>query len=612
MGKQIKDMELKTGVGGDEDILIQDNGVTKRLKAKELMDNGLAKNTVKTEHIMPNQITPSTTNFFDIINHLPLASLEIVSGYLNSEGRFMSNADSKSMVLKVEPDTKYILKFKLLEMNRGNVVGNSDNNFTLGNTYTLMNCSYDVHTGELNFTTTSGINHVMVYFYVGTEYSVEYFKNNTDNIALYKKKVPDYDHDTINKNFLPCDIVYETSDFSSLIKNGDVIPEKTSFFKVPNLIQWHDTIKHSAILNTKGLFTKSTEGVVFVFPVEPSTHYVVKIPSNSNRYYFISNNSREFVSGTTYTLLNVTPANYSNLLYEFTTDSNTRYVASYCYKGTNPETIDINEYELCTSIYEIGLTPKLKSDYFTTAAHCMDKKILTMGDSITAIGPTSSYYDRSWKKYFTEIIIPHKLVSTAVPGATWRDKDNTIYDGSPVSNGADNNVNNVLGNQTEKIRIAKSTNDPDYDYFDIIIIAAGTNDDDNTVPSLEVIEGSFYENNNPITDLNLLDRTTWAGAIRYTVDNLRNLYPNAKIFLCTPIQKTGNKYLDIYNKRNIIKNIAERLSVGVIDTSVCGVYDLTCPSRGQEGDYNDGLHLSPQGAKKMGEFIANEIKNKYH
>ena len=38
MAKQIQDMPLKTGVSGNEDILIQDNGVTKRIKASELMD----------------------------------------------------------------------------------------------------------------------------------------------------------------------------------------------------------------------------------------------------------------------------------------------------------------------------------------------------------------------------------------------------------------------------------------------------------------------------------------------------------------------------------------------------------------------------------------------
>ena len=37
--KQIKDYQLKSGINGTEDILIQDNGITKRIKASELKDN---------------------------------------------------------------------------------------------------------------------------------------------------------------------------------------------------------------------------------------------------------------------------------------------------------------------------------------------------------------------------------------------------------------------------------------------------------------------------------------------------------------------------------------------------------------------------------------------
>ena len=37
--KQIKDFALKTGISGQEDILVQDNGVTKRIKSSELMDS---------------------------------------------------------------------------------------------------------------------------------------------------------------------------------------------------------------------------------------------------------------------------------------------------------------------------------------------------------------------------------------------------------------------------------------------------------------------------------------------------------------------------------------------------------------------------------------------
>ena len=35
--KQIKDLTLQTGVDGNEDILIQNNGVTKRIKSGEFL-----------------------------------------------------------------------------------------------------------------------------------------------------------------------------------------------------------------------------------------------------------------------------------------------------------------------------------------------------------------------------------------------------------------------------------------------------------------------------------------------------------------------------------------------------------------------------------------------
>ena len=53
--KQIKDFTLKTGISGQEDILVQDNGVTKRIKSNELIDTvdltGYATETFVTNKI---------------------------------------------------------------------------------------------------------------------------------------------------------------------------------------------------------------------------------------------------------------------------------------------------------------------------------------------------------------------------------------------------------------------------------------------------------------------------------------------------------------------------------------------------------------------------------
>jgi lysophospholipase L1-like esterase len=230
----------------------------------------------------------------------------------------------------------------------------------------------------------------------------------------------------------------------------------------------------------------------------------------------------------------------------------------------------------------------------------VNKKYLILGDSITAIGIDP----RGWLKYFNEIIVPNSFTNVAVSGATWCDKVGTVYDGNPVINGADNNVNNVIGNQVKKIQ------NNAYPAPDVIIIAAGTNDTDVTVTDAD-IELQFFSGgaNVPIGNV---DRKTWAGAVRYTVETLRTTYPNAQIFLTTPVQRantTINNYDVIRRKNEIIKKMGLRMSVPVIDTEESGIYGQNAVDAVATLDHNDGLHLSAIGAEKMGKYTARKIIN---
>lgn len=276
--------------------------------------------------------------------------------------------------------------------------------------------------------------------------------------------------------------------------------------------------------------------------------------------------------------------------------------------GSNYGDYDIPEeaFYVIVSHYDMSVAPKatLLGNNHTeeTLPPYKGKKILTIGDSITAIEAGSANYDRSWKKYFSEIFEPSLLVSTAVPGATWCDNADTVYNGTPSNADA---VNNTIGNQVQKVVNAVNAGWSEFESFDMIIIAGGINDNDNgTSVTDDVIESNFHSGTTPITNLSTLDRTTWTGAMRYTVDTLRGLYPDAKIFICTPIQATGKRYVEALTKGEAIKKIALRLGATLINSLECGVYDMTCPSKGQEGDFNDGLHLSPQGAKKLGTYNA--------
>ena len=101
------------------------------------------------------------------------------------------------------------------------------------------------------------------------------------------------------------------------------------------------------------------------------------------------------------------------------------------------------------------------------------------------------------------------------------------------------------------------------------------------------------------------------GAIRYSVEKLQTTYPNAQIFLCTPIQSVvgSRTYQNQLSKRNSIIEVANRLSIPYIDTFNCGIYSAY-EIENSNGKYlYDGLHPNVDGAKKIAEYNARAIIN---
>lgn len=222
--------------------------------------------------------------------------------------------------------------------------------------------------------------------------------------------------------------------------------------------------------------------------------------------------------------------------------------------------------------------------------------VIALGDSITALTGT-----RSWLTYFHEIQPINIIQNVAVNGAWLMDKEGTIYDGNPVADGPDNNINNVLGNQVQKI-INNNYDDPD-----IILIAIGTNG--GIYCSESDIYNSYYDSNGNLIPLNLVDRKTSAGAFRYCNEKLRELYPNATIFWCSPIQAyNGTRNLNnIITYGKCLKNLTQFASVQFIDTEKCGITGYT-ENQGTEGLYLiDGLHPNSNGAKYMGYYNATKV-----
>ncbi len=224
------------------------------------------------------------------------------------------------------------------------------------------------------------------------------------------------------------------------------------------------------------------------------------------------------------------------------------------------------------------------------------RNIMIMGDSTAR--------QNNWINPFKNLVLPNNVDVIAVDGARWLDSDGTILDGNPNE---ENTVNNTLSNQIQKIK----NNIGSYKIPDIVFIFAGVNDAYLTSPiSYDNIESFFTTgettDTNSYIDIDIIDRKQFPAAIRYVVENLRNLYPVTQIVIITPLETSTGWVLNIMlsSIRDIILRTADRLSVTTIDlyasSGIYGRYE----TRGANGRYlRDGLHTNDDG----GMLIATKI-----
>lgn len=244
-------------------------------------------------------------------------------------------------------------------------------------------------------------------------------------------------------------------------------------------------------------------------------------------------------------------------------------------------------------------------------------KILTLGDSITAMGGVNG-----WTYWIKQYLLADKVVNVSVAGSTWQDKvANQTYDGNPQPS----TDGNVMGNQVQKVLNAKANGDADYQDFDVITFSFGTNDSiDFSAQTKESVESQFItnyaQNNFTVVPLESVNRQTLAGAIRYGFQKLHEAYPNAVIFMCTPTQECYETFDSIYQKGDFINFVADRLGAETIDTRRCGIrniyesqttIDYDHPDQSGvapiQTDLLDGIHTNENGAKKIAKYNAREI-----
>lgn len=215
-------------------------------------------------------------------------------------------------------------------------------------------------------------------------------------------------------------------------------------------------------------------------------------------------------------------------------------------------------------------------------------KMMFLGDSITHLSG-----DRSWTDKFNNIINGTTIANVAVDGARLRDFSETVYDGNPTQA---NPSSNVLGNQVQKI-INNS-----YETPDAIIIAIGTNGGI-SVQGNELNDAFFTSSGvKPLADV---DRKTDAGAYRWCTQKLSEIYPNAKIIWCTPIQSAyanAKRPSVVGEWGDNLKEFCLWGSTYCFDTEKCGINALNASTT-----LYDGLHPDIAGAQLMADYNAGEF-----
>lgn len=257
-------------------------------------------------------------------------------------------------------------------------------------------------------------------------------------------------------------------------------------------------------------------------------------------------------------------------------------------------------------------------------------KYLILGDSITA----ENY---SWTNLFARLVNAEKLTNLAVAGAHWNDYYRDGIDVTEIDlsgnfdDGSGDTKNNVIFNQvlrfaqkiTPKGEIISFTHPKTGETFtipsdkglgteeieipNIIIIACGIND------ATQVRESGVGDFNSIISQTwNEQKRQYLFSSIRWAVESLKILAPDARIFLATPLYSTYYTAEIVDTIRDAIIKMGKYAGCSnPINLSDAGI-SLLFENHQSNGKYlEDGLHPNNRGRLLLARYYAQNIMKGY-
>lgn len=257
-------------------------------------------------------------------------------------------------------------------------------------------------------------------------------------------------------------------------------------------------------------------------------------------------------------------------------------------------------------------------------------KYLILGDSITA----ENY---SWTNLFARLVNAEKLTNLAVAGAHWNDYYRDGIDVTEIDlsgnfdDGSGDTKNNVIFNQvlrfaqkitpkgetisfthpktgeTFTIPSDKGLGTEEIEIPNIIIIACGIND------ATQVGESGVGDFNSIISQTwNEQKRQYLFSSIRWAVESLKILAPDARIFLATPLYSTYYTAEIVDTIRDAIIKMGKYAGCSnPINLSDAGI-SLLFENHQSNGKYlEDGLHPNNRGRLLLARYYAQNIMKGY-
>lgn len=297
--------------------------------------------------------------------------------------------------------------------------------------------------------------------------------------------------------------------------------------------------------------------------------------------------------------------------------------AKTTFEPYSAQTVTANTDGTVTGITSISPTMTIFTDADTTiTCEYQKKKITTDLDGITILNFGDSIFGNAR---------PPQDVSTFIAQETSATVYNVAFSGCRMGvhsgewdNFAMYRLADAISNdnwtlQDDAISSASWTNKPayfgdtletlktiDFNSVDIITIAYGTNDFTGSIP---------LDNN-----YDKYDTSTFAGALRHSIEAIQTTYPEIDIILCTPIyrfwmdsngeflydsneyKKNGCKLTDFAQK---MKDVANEYGLTIIDNYYgCGI---DSSNRTECFPSNDGTHPNETGRKLIANYISKEL-----